>query len=59
MKTLDLCGACAAKLGTAFTVRKIAGGIDHKVTSAECKRRRYGGTYQVDTPKHRPERKGL
>lgn len=47
MKQRDLCGACAAKLGTAYSVRKIAGGVDHKVTCAECGRRRYGGTYEI------------
>ncbi len=35
MKTMNLCGACAAKLGTAYSVRKIARGVDHKVTCAE------------------------
>lgn len=54
MKTVDLCGACAAKLGTAYSVRKIAGGVDHKVTCAECGRRRYGGTYEV-APKKKGE----
>lgn len=47
MKKLDLCVPCAAKLGTAYTVRKVAGGVDKKITCAECGRRRYGGTYEV------------
>ena len=51
MKQLDLCGVCAAKLGTAYSVRKIAGGVGHKVTCAECGRRRYGGTYEVGSKK--------
>ncbi len=46
-KTLDLCGVCAAKLATAYAIRKVAGGVDRKVTCAECGRRRYGGTYEV------------
>lgn len=43
----DLCGACVAKLKVGFSVRKIAGGVDQKVICAECRRRRYGGTYEV------------
>ncbi len=46
-KTLDLCGVCAAKLATAYAIRKVAGGVDNKITCAECGRRRYGGTYDV------------
>ncbi len=46
-KKLDLCGVCAAKLGTAYNLRKIAGGVDNKITCAECGRRRYGGTFDV------------
>lgn len=47
MRTLDLCGICAAKLGEVYTVRKIASGINKKITCAECGRRRYGATYEV------------
>ena len=46
-KTLDLCGVCAAKLATAYAIRKVAGRVDNKITCAECGRRRYGGTYEV------------
>ncbi len=52
MKTLALCGACAAKLGHGYDVRKVAGGVDNKVTCDECGRRRYGGTYEL-RPKER------
>ncbi|MCM1439177.1 MAG: hypothetical protein NC131_08240 [Roseburia sp.] len=55
MKKIDLCGACAAKLEAGFSVKKIAGGVDHKVTCAECGRRRYGGTYEVAS---RPKKEG-
>ena len=47
MRTLDLCGVCAAKLATAYAIRKVAGGVDNKITCAECGRRRYGGTYEM------------
>ena len=50
---LDLCVPCSVKLGEAYDVRKIAGGVDHKVKCAECGRRRYGGTYQVGAKKKR------
>ena len=46
-KIRDLCGACAAKLSTAYTVRKVCGGVDNKITCAECSRRRYGATYEI------------
>ncbi len=55
MKQMTLCGACAAKLGTAYSVRKIAGGVDHKVTCAHCGCRRYGGTYEVAKKKRGEE----
>lgn len=48
-KQLELCTPCSIKLGTVYSVRKIAGGVDHKVTCAECGRRRYGGIYEVET----------
>ncbi len=46
-RELDLCVPCSIKLGSSYTVRKISGGVDHKVKCAECGRRRYGGTYEV------------
>lgn len=51
MKKLDLCGACAAKLGEAYSLRKIAGGVDNKVICSNCGRRRYGGTYELSGKK--------
>lgn len=47
-KTMELCGACAAKLKETASVKKVAGGVDNKVTCAECGRRRYGATYEVE-----------
>lgn len=46
-RKVDLCVPCAAKLETAYTVRKIASGVDLKVKCAECGRQRYGGTYEL------------
>lgn len=54
-KKLDLCVPCAKKLGTAYTVRKVAGGVDNKVVCDECGRRRYGGTYEVEVKRKRGE----
>lgn len=43
----DLCGRCAARKAATHEVRKVAGGVDNKITCAACGRRRYGGTYEV------------
>ncbi len=58
MKATDLCGACAAKLGTAYYLIKVSGGVDHKVTCAECGRRRYGGSYERGPRKKKKEANG-
>lgn len=47
-RTVDLCGRCAALMEDAYTVRRIAGGRDHKCDCQQCGKRRYGGTYEVD-----------
>ena len=47
MKTLDLCGVCAAKLGETYPMLKVAGGVNNKIFCTECGRRRYGGSYEV------------
>lgn len=58
MKKMDLCGACAAKLGEAYNLRKVAGGVDNKVVCSNCGRRRYGGTYEVEVKRKRGEAGG-
>lgn len=47
-RTLDLCGHCVAKLGTAYSVQRAPGDFDHKVKCAECGKSRYGGIYKVE-----------
>ena len=47
-KKYDLCGACAEMLKEGYTLKKISGGVDNKVTCSNCGRRRYGGTYQME-----------
>ena len=49
-KTVELCGKCAALLREAATVVKVGGGADHKVRCEQCRRQRYGGTYEITTP---------
>ncbi len=56
METKELCGSCATKLGTGFAIRKVAGGVDHKVTCAECGKRRYGGTYEAGSTRRKATR---
>lgn len=58
MKKMDLCGACVAKLGEAYNLRKVAGGVDNKVVCSNCGRRRYGGTYEVEVKRKRGEAGG-
>ena len=43
----DLCGACAAKLGEAYALRKIEQPADNKITCAHCGKRRYCGKYEL------------
>lgn len=46
-----LCGACAALLRRGYSLEKISGGVDNKITCDECGRRRYGATYEVTRKK--------
>jgi len=47
VEKMDLCGICAALLGNAYSVCKVSGGADNKVTCANCGKRRYGASYEV------------
>lgn len=51
-KKVDLCTECAVRLGEAYCLTKVAGGVDNKITCAHCGRRRYGATYKM-APKKR------
>lgn len=46
-KAMELCGLCEAKLAEGYSLKRIAGGINNKITCANCGRRRYGGTFSV------------
>lgn len=48
-KVLDLCGRCAAIFAETYRVERVAGGCDHKVTCENCRKRRHGGTYVIET----------
>ena len=50
-KTADLCTACVAVLKEGYTLARIAGGVDNKITCAHCGRRRYGATYELTAKK--------
>ncbi len=47
-KRMDLCGKCAALLREGFQLRRVAGGVDNKITCSNCGRRRYGATYELE-----------
>lgn len=47
-KPKDLCGRCAAMLREGFDLKRVAGGVDHKVTCAHFGRRRYGASYILE-----------
>ncbi len=54
---LKLCGKCAALMQDAYEVHEVSRGVCEKVVCANCGKRRYGGTYEVQ-PKKRTERSG-
>lgn len=47
-KTRDLCGACVEMLREGYDLKRVAGGVDNKITCAHCGRRRYGATYTME-----------
>lgn len=47
MQRVDLCGTCAETMRESYSLKKVKGGVDNKITCACCKRRRYGSTYDV------------
>lgn len=44
----DLCGKCAAMLREGYDLKRVAGGVDHKVTCSHCGKRRYGAKYAIE-----------
>lgn len=47
-KVFELCGRCAELLRGGYELRRVAGGVDNKITCAHCGKRRYGASYQME-----------
>lgn len=47
-KTFELCGKCAEQLKSGYELRRVAGGVDNKITCAHCGKRRYGASYELE-----------
>ena len=50
-KQIELCRPCAEKLMNGYTVTLVQHRINNKITCEECQKRRYGGTYLIETTK--------
>lgn len=47
-KTFELCGKCAEQLKSGYELRRVAGGVDNKITCAHCGKRWYGASYELE-----------
>lgn len=47
IKAATLCSRCAAVLAQGYIVKRVAGGVDNKVTCEQCGKRRYGGEFEI------------
>ena len=47
MKTIDLCGICAAKMQEGYKLTQLPRPANNKVFCGLCRRKRYGATYQI------------
>ena len=47
MKTIELCGSCAAKMEAGYKLRQLPRAVNQKVFCGLCQRKRYGATYEV------------
>lgn len=48
MQQMTLCGRCLEVLRDRFIVRLVHRGINEKIDCDVCRRRKYGGTYDVE-----------
>ena len=48
MKTIELCGQCAAIMADSNTITQLPRPANHKVFCEMCQRKRYGAAYQVE-----------
>lgn len=47
MKTIELCGSCAAKMENGYKLVRLPRAVNQKVFCGLCRRKRYGATYEV------------
>lgn len=47
MKTIDLCGTCAAKMEDGYKLVQHPRPANNKIFCGLCQRKRYGATYEV------------
>lgn len=47
MKTIELCGQCAAKMEAGYRLRQLPRAANQKVFCGLCQRKRYGAVYEV------------
>ena len=47
MKTIDLCGICAAKMEDGYKLVQLPRPANNKIFCGLCRRKRYGATYEV------------
>ena len=47
MKTIELCGQCAAKMAEGYKMKQLPRAANQKVFCGLCQRKRYGATYEV------------
>lgn len=54
MRTIDLCGCCAAKMADGYKLTQLPRPANNKIICGLCQRKRYGATYQLEkkAPRH-------
>lgn len=60
--TMELCTACREVMKDAYTLARVGGGVDNKITCSVCGKRRYGYTYDVtkkDAPTGKERRRNV
>ena len=51
MKTIDLCGECAAKMQDGYKLVQLPRPANNKIFCGHCQRKRYGASYQMEKKK--------
>ena len=51
MKTIELCGICAAKMADSYKLVQLPRPANNKIFCGMCQRKRYGATYEVEKKK--------